>query len=206
MKRAVWAYSPSGDSILGNQNYTNVVLSFVNAGGAVIGSVNFSPGTNEKNTPIFDGRDPNLVQDEWIQYTVSAIAPAGTAYVRMSNFFIQLVHDGNMYDGGAVWFDNASLVRLTPDVVEVEGDYNGNGIVDAADYTIWRDSLGQTGANLPADGDGNNVVNTNDYTYWKTRFGNPGAGAGANAAAVPEPAACCLIGIALLAALCHRRK
>ena len=22
------------------------------------------------------------------------------------------------------------------------GDYNGNGIVDAADYTVWRDTLG----------------------------------------------------------------
>ena len=27
----------------------------------------------------------------------------------------------------------------------VDGDYNGNGVVDAADYTVWRDSLGQTG-------------------------------------------------------------
>jgi hypothetical protein len=26
------------------------------------------------------------------------------------------------------------------------GDYNHNGIVDSADYTIWRDSLGQSGA------------------------------------------------------------
>jgi hypothetical protein len=28
------------------------------------------------------------------------------------------------------------------------GDYNHNGIVDAADYTVWRDTLGQTGAGL----------------------------------------------------------
>ena len=26
----------------------------------------------------------------------------------------------------------------------VPGDYNDNGIVDAADYTIWRDTLGST--------------------------------------------------------------
>ena len=24
------------------------------------------------------------------------------------------------------------------------GDYNDNGIVDAADYTVWRDHLGQS--------------------------------------------------------------
>ena len=26
----------------------------------------------------------------------------------------------------------------------VPGDYNGNGVVDAADYTVWRDTLGST--------------------------------------------------------------
>ena len=32
------------------------------------------------------------------------------------------------------------------------GDYNLNGIVDAADYTVWRNSFGQAGAGLAADG------------------------------------------------------
>ena len=147
---SVWAYSPSGDSILGNNNFTNITLSFVNSAGTVIGSVNFSPGTNEKNTPIFDGRDPNMPQNQWIEYTVNAVAPAGTAFVRESLFFIQLNNQG-----GAVWFDNASLNLLTPDVVAVPGDYNKNGIVDAADYVVYRKTLGQTGAGLPADGNGN---------------------------------------------------
>ena len=30
-------------------------------------------------------------------------------------------------------------------LVTIVGDYNHNGIVDAADYTVWRDTLGQTG-------------------------------------------------------------
>ncbi len=34
----------------------------------------------------------------------------------------------------------------------VAGDYNGNGVVDAADYTIWRDTLGST-TDLRANGD-----------------------------------------------------
>ena len=66
----------------------------------VIGSVNFSPGTNEKNTPIYDGRDTNMIQDQWTQYSVDAVAPAGTAYVRLSLFFIQLYHDNG--SGGQV--------------------------------------------------------------------------------------------------------
>ena len=48
--------------------------------------------------------------------------------------------------GGAM-SDTASLTVI------LDGDYNANGVVDAADYTVWRDSLGQTGMGLAADGD-----------------------------------------------------
>ena len=34
------------------------------------------------------------------------------------------------------------------------GDYNHNGIIDVADYTLWRDTLGQSGTGLAADGTG----------------------------------------------------
>jgi hypothetical protein len=71
------------------------------------------------------------------------------------------------------------------------GDYNGNHIVDAADYTVWRDSLGLTVAvGSGADGDGSTIIDTADYTLWKNQFGSatPGAGSGTSAA-VPEPSA-----------------
>jgi hypothetical protein len=85
----------------------------------------------------------------------------------------------------------------------VPGDYNGNGTVDAADYTVWRDSLGANGSGLAADGNGDNTVNGLDYAYWKTRFGNT-SGSGSDFAAgagnVPEPstfaALCVAIGMA----------
>ena len=57
------------------------------------------------------------------------------------------------------------------------GDYNGNGIVDAADYTVWRDTLGSTTA-LAADGSGNLVVDQADYGVWKTNFGHTAGGTG----------------------------
>jgi hypothetical protein len=80
-----------------------------------------------------------------------------------------------------------------------QGDYNGSGTVDVADYTVWRDSLGQQGAGLAADGDGNGSISDGDYAVWKSNFGDTaGAGsAGLTASAVPEPSAMllCLLGI-----------
>ena len=86
----------------------------------------------------------------------------------------------------------------------VAGDYNGNGIVDAADYTIWRDHLGSTTFTLPNDGGiSPGVVDAADYTFWKSRFGQTsGSGAG-QSAGVPESSsivlfACGFLGLGLL--------
>jgi hypothetical protein len=98
--------------------------------------------------------------------------------VRQSLFFIQLNNQG-----GAAWFDNASLNLLTADVVAVPGDYNGNGVVDAADYVLWR-----KGGPLANEVDNPGTVNAADYTAWRARFGNTsGAASGAISASVPEP-------------------
>jgi pectate lyase len=73
----------------------------------------------------------------------------------------------------------------------LEGDYNGDGKVSAADYTVWRDTLGST-TDLRANGDdSNSVIDGNDYQVWLDNYGNTqegsGNGASINSAAVPEP-------------------
>jgi hypothetical protein len=70
----------------------------------------------------------------------------------------------------------------------VPGDYNGNGVVDAADYTTYRDALG-TNTTLPNDTTPGSVT-TADYAVWQTNFGQGGP---SPATAVPEPAAACLL-------------
>ncbi|QDT70035.1 hypothetical protein MalM25_29800 [Planctomycetes bacterium MalM25] len=76
----------------------------------------------------------------------------------------------------------------------VEGDYTGDGLVDAADYTVWRDTNGDLGVDLPADGNGDGEVNGLDYTYWADRYGGPAA----SATSVPEPTGALLLGLGLI--------
>ena len=65
-------------------------------------------------------------------------------------------------------------------------------MVDAADYTVWRDSRGHAGADLPADGTGDGVVYQADYTYWKTRFSD--LAGGSDGGTVPEPGVWVILG------------
>jgi alpha-galactosidase len=65
----------------------------------------------------------------------------------------------------------------------VPGDYNDDGVVDAADYTVWRNNLGSS-ESLPNDASPG--VTPEDYDVWKEHFGETAAGA-ASSTAVPEP-------------------
>lgn len=86
------------------------------------------------------------------------------------------------------------------------GDFNRDGKVDGADYTVWRDQLGQTG-NLAADANEDNIVDSQDYGYWRSNFGRTDSiGSGASAfASVPELPTCQL-GLLAGSVLFLRRK
>ncbi len=91
----------------------------------------------------------------------------------------------------------------TPDVLD--GDYNDDGQVDAADYTVWRDSLGMA-VMLPGDTTPG-TVDESDYTTWHDNFGNSRnsgsatTSAGSIVAAVPEPAGWLVAALAAMAVL-----
>jgi hypothetical protein len=99
--------------------------------------------------------------------------------------------------GGLSWNTSQLYVSGSISVAGVLGDYNHNGVVDAADYTVWRDSLGQSGTGLAADGDTGGasagVIDQADYFVWKNNFGNHAGSASGNAVAVPEPSAVLLL-------------
>jgi hypothetical protein len=125
---------------------------------------------------------------------LTGTAGAGITSLRISNY-----GTGSSSTGvNELFFDN--LMVTAPGL---NGDYNHNGAVDAADYVIWRKSLGLIGDGLPADGNGNDEVDLEDYDVWRTNFDRTsGSAAGANAVTIAEPAsgliaglllACCLI-------------
>ena len=78
----------------------------------------------------------------------------------------------------------------------VDGDYNQDGTVNAADYTVWRNHLGQV-FDLPNRNPANmGAISQADYAFWKSNFGDTsgsGGGSIAGTASVPEPNAIILI-------------
>lgn len=99
-------------------------------------------------------------------------------------------------------FAATSLLRLPP-APELAGDYNGDGTVDAADYTVWRESLGSE-VLLAADGDGNLIIDEADFLVWRTNYGAT-LGAGAGTQSVPEPTTLGLL-VASVGLLTLRRR
>lgn len=98
-------------------------------------------------------------------------------------------------------FDSVALAV----VPVVAGDYNADGVVDSADYTVWRDSLGQLGTGLAADGDLSGEVDSADFLVWSSNFGNS-ASVAFEQSTVPEPTTCCAAMLCLgIAAVCRRR-
>lgn len=142
--------------------------------------------------------------------------------------FRQLFAEG---DTGKVYFD------LTPefDVVQVpdpggmQGDFNGDGQVDAADYvvwrktggspqqyTTWRESFNAASSTWPGDLNGDGVVDGADYVVWRKAGGSPqeyeawrssfgiassGGSIANGAAGVPEPATVALAALAVVGAV-----
>ena len=68
------------------------------------------------------------------------------------------------------------------------GDFNGDGVVDAADYTVWRDSLGSI----------------DDYNLWVANFGQTASSSSSGSNTVPEPTSWLLITLATCAIVCRR--
>lgn len=100
----------------------------------------------------------------------------------------------------AVMVNNVSVLSFPA------GDYDFNGVVNTADYTVWKNAFGST-TEAAADGNGDGVVNAADYSVWRDTLGQPSAGGGGlGGSVVPEPAMAVLAIFAALWLASSRRR
>jgi hypothetical protein len=92
--------------------------------------------------------------------------------------------------GNSVYLNNLRFYRSNISVL-ISGDFNENGVVDAADYTVWRNGLGTRYTQA-------------DYEFWRANFGKSNGG-NASLSATPEPTTfVCAIAIAMMFVLNRR--
>jgi hypothetical protein len=121
------------------------------------------------------------------------------------SFDLTFITAGAVSAMGLLHIDDISLALGK--AISLPGDYNADGIVDAADYTVWRDTFGSTGVELPADGNGDGSVTQLDYEIWKSHFGDTSIGFDSgrdSTAPVPEPRSCLMLTTALAFVLAVR--
>jgi hypothetical protein len=155
--------------------------------------------------------------DIWNQAPLAAlrdaswgITPAGTAFANLmaqwdTNLTLEVGDDGTIDFRGFYGIyevtvnDETFLLDLTKgnslySLVAAAGDFNGDGIVDAVDYTVWRDTHGST-TDFRADGNGDRMIDDADYAIWKSHFGTSYLAGGGQLASVPEPASALLFAL-----------
>jgi hypothetical protein len=161
----------------------------------------------------------NVALDQFDESTMTTISiPFTAATIEQAQEFATpgdgLLTDFNLYYLGMLTNQGAGLVDLEVEYVRVllpqtvlAGDYNNDHVVNAADYTVWRNNLGAADeSSLNGNGDGMNGVDQGDYTRWKDNFGAT-AGAGAvGGGAVPEPSSVALVAWLLAALAAGRRR
>jgi hypothetical protein len=151
-----------------------------------------------------DADDPVTAVDGGVMVTVPFTVGPG---VPAGIYPISFVAGNELSDPNAesllIEFVGGSITVVS-DLQPLTGDYNRNGVVDAADYVVWRNTLGQTATGLLADGNGNGVVDAGDYNVWRANFGRSVGGVGVGSAAlgaVPEPASWVMLAMICVASL-----
>jgi hypothetical protein len=121
------------------------------------------------------------------------------------SFDLTFISGGTLGATGTIYIDDISAAIVTGSTLL--GDYNHNGIVDAADYIVWRTSFGLTGSGLAADGNSDNAVTQLDFDIWRKHFGEAaGAATVGENSPVPETSTAILSLFGFVAALGHLRR
>lgn len=128
--------------------------------------------------------------------------------VSLGNVWITSVPPDPLLD---VSVSQAAVLAMVNFSYIVEGDYSGDDVVDAADYTVWRDAI-EAGATTLLNDSTPGSVTEEDFLVWRDHFGESlagGAGSGSgfvSVATVPEPATVSLLIAGAVGWLVARRR
>ncbi|HEY3395937.1 MAG TPA: LamG domain-containing protein [Lacipirellulaceae bacterium] len=114
-----------------------------------------------------------------------------------------LIDDVYIFDHALTDEEIAALIPPLPPALP--GDFNNDGVVDAADHVLWRKADGGTTA-LPNDNGLGTPITSAHYDLWVANYGRPGSGGGSLSAAAPEPASAILVSMAAGLLLAWRRR
>jgi hypothetical protein len=104
-------------------------------------------------------------------------------------FALRDAHSGSLLFVGRL--NRPEIVATSSIPTGLQGDYNGDGIVDVADYVVWRNDDGTQAG----------------YDTWRAHFGQTTAVNGSlSTAGVPEPASLVFCLVAAIFTLCFRRR
>ncbi len=153
------------------------------------------------------------VAAEWLVYKgLALVYDSGTDALHLTSLTVPTgkLNVGTAYTWQVRYQDNygdwSSYSTATSFVTMLPGDYNNNGVVDTADYLLWRKSQGTSNA-LANDAIGG-TIGASQFNQWRSHFGQrAGGGAGTLAAgAIPEPATWNLLILAALGSWIRERR
>ena len=179
----------------------------VNAGGGSQGTLAYRLEVGDLLSMIDVSGTATFNAGAILAFDTSLATPTQTSYNLLTA--LDIVDNGIAFNGPAGWsFDivsggNGEILRAVQSgPAGVAGDYNNNGVVDAADYVLWRN-----GGPLQNEVHNPGTVSQEDYTEWRARFGNTsGSGTGISGTQVPEPASAALVLVAIFTLTALRRR
>lgn len=107
--------------------------------------------------------NPNHPEDNPLSTAFNEPGEAGASSTISFSGSIQ-VNSGDSYTN-----QREVVLQLQASGGRIQGDYDSNGIVDAADYTAWRNHYGASGGLADYNQDGR--VDAGDYVVWRNQFG-----------------------------------
>ncbi len=152
-----------------------VTEAHINAPTAVVGA---DTAISATQVPTFDGFPNGVMTGEYEhEFDLALASTYNPAFITSSGGMISDAYSALVLsmDAGKAYFNIATSVFPSGEIrgflSYVPGDFNDNGVVDAADYVVWRATLGNVGEGLLADANNDDIITGDDYALWRDNFG-----------------------------------